>query len=413
MNGVCRPTGALQALVEVACIDRASHHARAMPATTGEKRDRRGAFRCACTEWQVGADKRRPATFERFLAVRRGRSPARLASMLSIPNSRRSMGASDPFLLDAYSQAVTSVVERVAPSVAAVRVANGGTDGGRGSGFVFTSDGYLLTNSHVVRAGRAQARPGTRYVVALGDGSESAAEWVGDDPDTDLAVLRVVGTASAPATAALGRSADVRRGEIAIAIGNPLGFEHTVTAGIVSALGRSMRATSGRLIPDVIQTDAALNPGNSGGPLLNSRGEVIGVNTAIVHGAQAICFAVAIDTASWVIPQLLRHGRVRRGYLGVGGQTIALHRRVVVHHALGQAHGVRIVAIEAGSPAALAGLREGDTIVGIDGERIESVDVLHQALGERRIQKECSVKLLRGDVSPEVLYISVRPSERV
>ena len=200
------------------------------------------------------------------------------------------MGASDPFLLDAYSQAVTSVVERVAPSVAAVRVANGGgSDGGHGSGFVFTSDGYLLTNSHVVRAGRAQARPGTRYVVALGDGSESAAEWVGDDPDTDLAVLRVVGTASVPATAALGRSADVRRGEIAIAIGNPLGFEHTVTAGIVSALGRSMRATSGRLIPDVIQTDAALNPGNSGGPLLNSRGEVIGVNTAIVRGAQAIC----------------------------------------------------------------------------------------------------------------------------
>jgi S1-C subfamily serine protease len=309
------------------------------------------------------------------------------------------MGATDSFLLDAYSQTVSGVIERASPSVAAVRV--GGSDAalGNGSGFVFTSDGYLLTNSHVVRGGRAQARPGARYTVALGDGSESAAEWVGDDPDTDLAVLRVTGNASPVATAHLGRSADVRRGEIAIAIGNPLGFEHTVTAGIVSALGRSMRATSGRLIPDVIQTDAALNPGNSGGPLLNSRGEVIGVNTAIVRGAQAICFAVAIDTAAWVIPQLLRHGRVRRGYLGVGGQTTALHRRVVVHHALGQAHGVRIVAIEPGSPAALAGLREGDTIVGIDGER--------------RIRKDCAVKLLRGDISPEVLYVSVRPSERV
>ena len=324
------------------------------------------------------------------------------------------MGANDPLLLDTYSQAVSAVVDRVAPSVAAVRVANGGGDGGHGSGLVFTSDGYLLTNSHVVRAGRAAAPRGSHVAVALGDGSESGAEWVGDDPDTDLAVLRVVGgsASSTLATATLGRSADVRRGEIAIAIGNPLGFEHTVTAGIVSALGRSMRATTGRLIPDVIQTDAALNPGNSGGPLLNSRGEVIGVNTAIVRGAQSLCFAVAIDTASWVIPQLLRHGRVRRGYLGVGGQTVALHRRVVVHHALGQSHGVRVVAVEAGSPAALARVREGDTIVAIDGEPIESVDALHQALGERRIQKDCALRLLRGDASPEVLYVSVRPSER-
>jgi S1-C subfamily serine protease len=395
-------------------IDRASHHARAIRATAAEKRDRHGAFRSASTEWRAGADERRLAAVERDLPVRRGRSRAPLATMQPAPSFADPMGANDPLLLDAYSQAVTAVVDGVAPSVAAVRVADrSGAEGGHGSGFVFTSDGYLLTNSHVVRGGRAQARPGARYTVALGDGSESAAEWVGDDPDTDLAVLRVTGNASPAATAHLGRSADVRRGEIAIAIGNPLGFEHTVTAGIVSALGRSMRATSGRLIPDVIQTDAALNPGNSGGPLLNSRGEVIGVNTAIVRGAQAICFAVAIDTAAWVIPQLLRHGRVRRGYLGVGGQTAALHRRVVVHHALGQAHGVRIVAIEPGSPAALAGLREGDTIVGIDGERIESVDALHQALGERRIRKDCAVKLLRGEVSPEVLYVSVRPSERV
>ncbi|HEX4235892.1 MAG TPA: trypsin-like peptidase domain-containing protein [Caldimonas sp.] len=326
------------------------------------------------------------------------------------------MGATDPVLLDAYSQTVTTVVERVAPSVAAVRIARLAGDAGHGSGFVFTSDGYLLTNSHVVRAGRAPttSRPELRYTVALSDGSEAAADWVGDDPDTDLAVLRLsVAAASALPAAVLGRSAELRRGEIAIAIGNPLGFEHTVTAGIVSALGRSMRGSTGRLIPDVIQTDAALNPGNSGGPLVNSRGEVIGVNTAIIRGAQAISFAVAIDTAAWVIPQLLRHGRVRRAYLGVGGQGIVLHRRVVVHHGLGQARGVRIVAVEARSPAALAGLREGDTIVGIDGERIESVDALHQALGEVRIHKDCSVKFLRGDTSPEVMFVSIRPSERL
>src|SRR6185295_2301866 len=254
---------------------------------------RRDSGRCAAARRSRTA----PARSERAPGAGRLRRCARSPAW---PNP---MGANDSLLLDAYSQAVTAVVERVAPSVAAVRVAAGGADAGHGSGFVFTSDGYLLTNSHVVRGGRAQARPGARYAVALGDGSESAAEWVGDDPDTDLAVLRVVGNTAPPATAHLGRSADVRRGEIAIAIGNPLGFEHTVTAGIVSALGRSMRATSGRLIPDVIQTDAALNPGNSGGPLLNSRGEVIGVNTAIIRGAQSISFAVAIDIAAWVIPQ--------------------------------------------------------------------------------------------------------------
>ena len=249
------------------------------------------------------------------------------------------MGATDSFLLDAYSQTVSAIVERVGPSVAAVRIAGsaagGEGEGGNGSGFVFTSDGYLLTNSHVVRAGRppppARPEPALR-ASSLGDGTESPAEWVGDDPDTDLALLRI--GAAARLSLHAGRCSAARRalkrGEIAIAIGNPLGFEHTVTAGIVSALGRSMRASTGRLIPDVIQTDAALNPGNSGGPLLNSRGEVIGVNTAIIRGAQSICFAVAIDTAAWVIPQLLRHGRVRRGYLGLGGQTVALDRRVVV-----------------------------------------------------------------------------------
>jgi S1-C subfamily serine protease len=328
------------------------------------------------------------------------------------------MGANDSFLLDAYSQAVSSVVDRVAPSVAAVRVEgdNAAQGAGGGSGFVFTPDGYLLTNSHVARAGRppSSGQPGMRYTVVLGDGTESPAEWVGDDPDTDLAVLHI-GAASrlSLAPAALGRSGELKRGEIAIAIGNPLGFEHTVTAGIVSALGRSMRASTGRLIPDVIQTDAALNPGNSGGPLLNSRGQAVGVNTAIIRGAQSICFAVAIDIAAWVIPQLLRHGRVRRGHLGVGGQSVSLDRRVVMHHGLGQDAGVRVLSVEPGSPAARAGLREGDVLLGIDGAPLDSVDALHQSLSEQRIHKDCVVKFLRGHVSPQVLFLSVRPAERL
>ena len=330
------------------------------------------------------------------------------------------MGANDAFLLDAYSQTVTAIVDRVAPSVAAVRVGGGSDSGGDpsggGSGFVFTPDGYLLTNSHVARAGKppSPGRPGLRYTVALGDGTESPAEWVGDDPDTDLALLHIGAAARLSLTpATLGRSARLKRGEIAVAIGNPLGFEHTVTAGIVSALGRSMRAGNGRLIPDVIQTDAALNPGNSGGPLLDSRGEVIGVNTAIIRGAQSICFAVAIDTAAWVIPQLLRHGRVRRGHLGVGGQSVPIDRRVVLHHGLAQAAGVRVTSVEPGSPAARAGLLEGDLVIGLDGAPIDSVDALHQSLGEDRIHRDCTLKFLRGHASPQVLFLTVRPTERI
>jgi S1-C subfamily serine protease len=320
------------------------------------------------------------------------------------------MGAHDAFLLDAYSRSVSAVVERVAPSVAAVRV--GGS--GAGSGFLFTPDGYLLSNSHVVRAGRpALPKPMPACEVSLDDGREFAARFVGDDPDTDLAVLHIDGLSNGALThAPLGRSAGLKRGEIAIAIGNPLGFEHTVTAGIVSALGRSMRAQSGRSIPDVIQTDAALNPGNSGGPLLNSRAEVIGVNTAIIRGAQALSFAVAIDTAAWVIPQLLQHGRVRRAHLGVAGSTVPLHRRVVLAYGLTQSHGVRVLSVEAGSPAARAGLREGDVIIGIDGQDIASVDQLHQALDGTRIQRDVMIKLLRGMRSPQPLYLSARPVER-
>ena len=287
---------------------------------------------------------------------------------------------------------------------------------GAGSGFLFTPDGYLLSNSHVVRSGRPafpKDQPKPAYAVSLGDGREFSARFVGDDPDTDLAVLHIDGLSKGTLShAALGRSAGLKRGEIAVAIGNPLGFEHTVTAGIVSALGRSMRAQSGRTIPDVIQTDAALNPGNSGGPLLNSRAEVIGVNTAIIRGAQAICFAVAIDTAGWVIPQLLQHGRVRRAYLGVGGSTVPLHRRVMLAYGLTQTHGVRVLNVETGSPAERAGLREGDVLVGLDGVAIDSVDRLHQMLDASRIQHDGMLKLLRGTLSPQPLYLSVRPMER-
>jgi S1-C subfamily serine protease len=320
------------------------------------------------------------------------------------------MGAPDAFLLDAYSRTVSEVVERVAPSVAAVRV-----DGaGAGSGFLFTPDGYLLSNSHVVSAGRLpKSQSKARVAVSLDDGREFDARVVGDDPDTDLAVLHIDGLSNGALThAPLGSSVGLKRGEIAIAIGNPLGFAHTVTSGIVSALGRSMRTNTGRLIPNVIQTDAALNPGNSGGPLLNARAEVIGVNTAIIRGAQAICFAVAIDIAGWVIPQLLQHGRVKRAHLGVGGSTVPLHRRVVLAYGLAQQHGVRVSGVEKGSPADSAGLREGDVIVGLDGVAIDSVDRLHQTLDASRIQRDIALKLLRGTQSPQPLYLVVRPVER-
>ena len=327
------------------------------------------------------------------------------------------MGADDAFLQDAYSRTVSDVVERVGTSVAAVRLhGTGGADErlGGGSGFLFTPDGFVLTNSHVVRAGKppTAARPELRHQVSLADGREFDARWVGDDPDTDLAVLSIDGLSRGSlAHAPLGRSAGLKRGQIAIAIGNPLGFEHTVTAGIVSALGRSMRTSTGRLIPDVIQTDAALNPGNSGGPLLASNGDVIGINTAIIRGAQAICFAVAVDIAHWVIPQLLQHGRVRRGYLGVAGQTQELHRRVVLTYELPNSSGVRVMSVEPGSPAARVGVQEGDVIVGLDGVAIASVDALHQTLDASRVNRDCVLKLMRGVRTPAPLYLTVRPAE--
>jgi len=301
--------------------------------------------------------------------------------------------AGDGALLDAYSSAVVAASERVGPAVVHIQVVQaprGGNGeaprGGTGSGFVFTPDGFVLTNSHVVHGARS-------IRVSFADGTSQDADLVGDDPDTDIAVIRVAGH-QLP-TAALGSSRGLHVGQLAIAIGNPYGFQHTVTAGVVSALGRSLRSVTGRLIDDVIQTDAALNPGNSGGPLVNSRGDVIGVNTAIIPFAQGICFATAIDTAKWVVEQLLRFGRVRRGYIGVAGATIALSRRAVRFHGLGAGAGVRVESLEPGGPAVRAGIETGDVIIGYDGEEVAGVDELHRLLSAERIGKATKVSLLR------------------
>ena len=315
-------------------------------------------------------------------------------------------GESDAVLLDAYSAAVVAASERIGSAVVHVEVAQGPRSGegeaprrGSGSGFVFTPDGFILTNSHVVHGARA-------IQVSFADGAGFDADLVGDDPDTDVAVIRIGGHQLSAAT--LGSSRALRVGQLAIAIGNPYGFQHTVTAGVVSALGRSLRAMTGRLIDDVIQTDAALNPGNSGGPLVNSRGEVIGVNTAIIPFAQGICFATAIDTAKWVVEQLLRFGRVRRGYIGVGGATIALSRRAVRFHGLAAGAGVRVESVEPGGAAQQAGIEPGDVIIGYDGENVAGVDALHRLLGEERIGKSASVTLLRRT---QKLELQIRAAE--
>ncbi len=315
-------------------------------------------------------------------------------------------GESEAVLLDAYSAAVVAASERVGPAVVHVEVAQAPRPAegeaprrGSGSGFVFTPDGFILTNSHVVH--------GTRSIqVSFADGAGFDADLVGDDPDTDVAVIRIGGHQLS--TAALGSSRGLRVGQLAIAIGNPYGFQHTVTTGVVSALGRSLRATTGRLIDDVIQTDAALNPGNSGGPLVDSRGEVIGVNTAIIPFAQGICFATAIDTAKWVVEQLLRFGRVRRGYIGVGGATIPLSRRAVRFHGLAAGAGVRVESIEPGGAAQQAGIEPGDVIIGYDGKNVAGVDELHRLLSEERIGKTTNVTLLRRT---QKLELPIRAAE--
>jgi S1-C subfamily serine protease len=292
----------------------------------------------------------------------------------------REIDKNDREMLDVYSQTVTEVAERVSPSVVRIEAS------GSGSGFVMTPDGYLLTNSHVVSGEK-------RIHVTLQDGQRVFAQLVGDDPHSDIALLRI----DAPRLAALAfaDSAALRVGQLAIAVGNPYGFDCTVTAGVVSALGRSLRTKTGRLIDDIIQTDAALNPGNSGGPLVDSRGRVIGVNTAMILPAQGICFAIAANTASFVMGKLIHEGRIRRSYLGVAGQNVPLHRRVVRFHGLAKETAVLVVSVEPNSPAARAGLNDGDLIVAYGDKPVAGVDDLHRLLTEEQAGKGATLTILR------------------
>ena len=293
----------------------------------------------------------------------------------------------DESLIDAYSNAVSGAVATAHPAVVHIEVQGNNTPGGSGSGFFISPDGYLLTNSHVVH-GAKELR------VFLADGRKLAATLIGDDPETDLAVLRV--SALELAHLQLADSDAVRPGQIAIAIGSPMGFQQTVTAGIVSGLGRSLRGASGRLIDNVIQTDAALNPGNSGGPLVNTRSEVIGVNTAIIRPAQGICFAIASNTARWVVAWLIKDGRIRRSFIGLGGQNVPLIRKVARYHHVAQETGVLVVGTEPGSPADRAGLVNGDIVVALDGFPTTAVDSLHKLLTADRIGERAIVTFLRG-----------------
>jgi len=333
------------------------------------------------------------------------------ASLPEEPLRTAATESGDAGLLDSYSRAVTTAVERVSPSVVNVEVHQSPQTTGRarsseprerrggGSGFVFTPDGLILTNSHVVH-------DATRIEVTLADGRRAPAHTIGDDPATDLAVIRI--DASALQAVPLGDSQQLRPGQMAIAIGNPYGFQSTVTAGVISALGRSLRSYSGRLIEDVIQTDAALNPGNSGGPLVDSRGQVIGVNTATILPAQGICFAIGINTAKFVASRLLRDGRIRRSYIGVSAQTVPIHRRVVRFYSLARETGVVVVGIEDRSPARAAGLREGDVIVALDEKPVAGVDDLHRLLTDAQVGARCAVTVIRHT---ERLILPIFPEE--
>jgi S1-C subfamily serine protease len=307
----------------------------------------------------------------------------------------------DAALLDAYSRAVIGAVERVGPAVLHLQV-KGLRDGagGAGSGVAFTPDGYVLTNSHVVSDAR-------KIEAILPDGRNLAANLVGDDPDTDLAVLRLDG--AAPAFAQLGDSRRLRVGQLVVAIGNPFGFQCTVTAGVVSALGRSLRTRSGRLIDSVIQTDAALNPGNSGGPLVTAAGEVVGINTAIIGAAQGICFSISAATVEFVAARLIRDGRVRRSYIGVAGQTVPLPRRVVRFFALARETGVRVQSTAGDGAARAAGLQPGDIIVAGDGAPICDIDELHRMLTEERVGRPLPLAVLRR---AQKLDVTVLPRDR-
>jgi len=313
---------------------------------------------------------------------------------------------SDLELLDAYSRAVIGATERVSSAVVSVemtRASRRSPDGeraGSGSGFVFTPDGFILTNSHVVDGAKG-------LKVRLSDGRTGPATLVGADPDTDVAVVR--NTFTDLAVAPLGDSRALRPGQLVIAIGNPLGFQSSVTAGVVSALGRTLRSVNGRLIEDVIQTDAALNPGNSGGPLVNSRGEVVGVNTAVILPAQGLCFAVGISTVAAVAAELMRHGKVRRSRLGIAGQNVPLRRAVARLHGLTQQTGVVVMSVEDGGPADRADVLPGDVIVSLNGQPITGIDDLHRFLISSSIGLQLPLVLLRGQ---ERLAITVQPSER-
>ncbi len=314
----------------------------------------------------------------------------------------------DAALLDAYSGAVIGALERVAPAVTFIEVVHAASSGrgarraqrGSGSGFLFTPDGYLLTNSHVVHGAE-------KISVRLNDDTHFSADLIGDDPDSDLAVLRI-GSPGALPYVEFGDSSQLKVGQVAIAIGNPLGYSKTVTTGVISALGRTLRATSGRLMHDVIQTDAALNPGNSGGPLVDSRGAVIGVNTAMIPQARSICFATGINTAKWVIGQLFAHGRVRRAYIGVSGATVPVATRVVRHFGLQSTTAVHVLELVPGSPAALAGVEAGDRIVALDGEPVRGIDGLQRQLAPGLIDRACELQLLRRT---SLIRVTIRPIE--
>ena len=315
--------------------------------------------------------------------------------------------ADDSALIDAYSEAVIHAVEVVSPAVVRIdgqrrqtRRREDDSAAGSGSGFVITPDGFVVTNSHVVSGATALRVTGS-------DGQDHRADVVGDDPDTDLALLRVAQNGGHLPFVSLGDSDAVKVGQVAIAIGNPYGFECSVTSGVVSARGRSLRARSGRLMDDIIQTDAALNPGNSGGPLVTTRGEVIGVNTAMILPAQGLCFAIASNTVRFVVSRLLRDGRIRRSYLGVAGQRVPLPRRFVLHHRLSAATGIRVMSIEPGSPAESAGLRAHDIIVAFDGQPVAGVDDLHRLLTENRIGVPAVVTTVSGAERRDVTVVPV------
>ena len=338
-----------------------------------------------------------------MIHVNRFRRPHVLATAETAGNKQAPVlsapANNDIALLDDYSRTIVSAVDRVTPSVVNIESRANGSRGGSGSGFIIAPDGFILSNSHVVHGAR-------EIVVNLSDGRESRAQLVGDDPDTDLAVIRI--DAAQLSHVRLADSETLRVGQIAIAIGNPLGFQASVTAGVISALGRSMHAQSGRLIDNIIQTDAALNPGNSGGPLANSAGEVIGVNTAVIRPAQGICFAIASNTAKFVAGWLIKEGRIRRGYIGVAGQTSPLHRRVARFYRLANESGAMVASVEKGSPAEQSRIRPDDVIVAFNDEPIASVHDLHKKLVGDRIGTPCKLTVLRGT---EQLTIYVTPAE--